>query len=101
VDRPVSSRGVRPPRANGGTGSVFLNLDRLGPNHVDRAGPCTVDRPGLDRADPDRTVFNTLAKTKDFTPLTLGREHRDRGFHILFLVSCLFYNLVNSMIKKI
>jgi hypothetical protein len=36
--------GVRPPGANGGTGSVFSNLDRLGPAHVDRVGPWTVNR---------------------------------------------------------
>jgi hypothetical protein len=53
--------GVRPPGANGGTGSVFSNLDRLGPARVDRAGPWTVDRSGLDRTGPDRTVFNTLS----------------------------------------
>jgi hypothetical protein len=43
VDRPV---GVRPPGANGGTGSGFSNLDRLGPDRADRAGPWTVDRAG-------------------------------------------------------
>jgi hypothetical protein len=36
VDRPV---GVQLPEANGGTGSVFSNLDRLRPDRVDRAGP--------------------------------------------------------------
>jgi hypothetical protein len=41
----VSSRpmGVRPPRANGGTGSIFSNLDHLGPDRepwtADRVGP--------------------------------------------------------------
>jgi hypothetical protein len=34
--RPV---GVRPPGTNGGTGSVFSNLDQLRPDRVDRAGP--------------------------------------------------------------
>jgi hypothetical protein len=47
VDRPVR---VRPPRANDETGSIFSNLDRLGPDRVDRRpsgfGP---DRPGTDR----------------------------------------------------
>jgi hypothetical protein len=36
VDRPV---GVRLPEANGGTSSVFLNLNRLRPINVDRVGP--------------------------------------------------------------
>jgi hypothetical protein len=44
--RPVR---VRPPGANDGTGSIFSNLDRLGPVRVDRAGSWTVDRPDLDR----------------------------------------------------
>jgi hypothetical protein len=34
--RPV---GVQPPGANGETGSVFSNLDRLGPARMDRVGP--------------------------------------------------------------
>jgi hypothetical protein len=53
--RPV---GVRPPGANGGTGSVFSNFNRLGPNRMDR-GPCgSVDRPGLDRTGPDRLQYS-------------------------------------------
>jgi hypothetical protein len=60
-DRPV---GVRPPRANGGTGSGFSNLDRLGPDRADRAGPWTVrDRGpsgfGPDRLGPDRVQYST------------------------------------------
>jgi hypothetical protein len=57
--RPV---GVRPPGANGGTSSVFSNLDRLGSDRVDRGPFGTVNRPGLDRTGPDRTVLNTLYK---------------------------------------
>jgi hypothetical protein len=30
--------GVRPLGANGGTGSIFSNLNRLGPAHMNRAG---------------------------------------------------------------
>jgi hypothetical protein len=41
--RPV---GVRPPGANGGTDSIFSNLDRVGPVRMDRAGSWTVDRFG-------------------------------------------------------
>jgi hypothetical protein len=37
---------VRPPWANGGTDSVFSNLDLLGSTRVDRAEPWTVDRAG-------------------------------------------------------
>jgi hypothetical protein len=61
VDRPV---GVRPPGANGGTGSVFSNLDRFGPDRVDCAGPWTVrDRGpsgfGPDRPGPDRLQYSS------------------------------------------
>jgi hypothetical protein len=61
--------GVRPPGANGGTGSVFSNLDRLGPDHLDRAGPWTVrDRGpsgfGPDRSGPDRLQYSRSNKAK-------------------------------------
>jgi hypothetical protein len=32
---------VRPPGVNGGTDSVFLNLDHIESDHMDRAGPWT------------------------------------------------------------
>jgi hypothetical protein len=65
--------GVRPPGANGGTDSGFLNLDRLGPDRTDRAGPWTVrDRAGPwtvrdrgpsgfrpDRPGPDRVQYSS------------------------------------------
>jgi hypothetical protein len=51
VDRPV---GVRPPGANGGTGSIFSHLDRLGPDRVDR-GPWTVQDRGPSGFEPDRS----------------------------------------------
>jgi hypothetical protein len=58
VDRPV---GVRPPDANGGTSSVFLNLDRLESNCVDRAGPLTV------RVWTGPVRLQTLVKTNENT----------------------------------
>jgi hypothetical protein len=45
-----------------------------------------------------------LAQTGDFTPLALGREHRDVGPPPRYtpgVFSCLFYNLVNINYKKI
>jgi hypothetical protein len=56
----VPSRGGPAPGANGGTDSVFSNLDRLGLTSVNR-GPCVtvnrgpyeiVDRPNLNRTGP-------------------------------------------------
>jgi hypothetical protein len=54
TSRPV---GVRPPGANCGTGLVFSNLDRLGPNRVDRR-PWTVRDCGLSRFGPDRLQYS-------------------------------------------
>jgi hypothetical protein len=53
--------GVRPPGANGGTDSVFSNLNRLESARVDRAGPWIVRV----WTGPDQTVFKSLPLTNE------------------------------------
>jgi hypothetical protein len=70
-DRPV---GVRPPGANGGTGSVFSNLDRLGPDRLDRLdrGPWTVRDRGPSGFEPDRPGPDRLQYSNHRCPVLLS-----------------------------